>query len=296
VANFNTDKVAVLLKNVGSGFTRVPGDIETGGDGPQAIVTGKFNNDNHLDLAALHFGSNNVSILLGNGDGSFALAASSPISLPSGIAGNGASLTALDFNGDRKFDLAAATYNAGDGTESHIYVLLGDGQGGFSQTQNFQPGFPPSSIAAADFNDPPDGLPDLAASFFCSGEVAILINPNPPPIITVAIDIKPGSFPNSINRKSDGKIPVAILSSSTFDAPAQVDPNSLTFGHTGNENSLVFCNASPEDVNQDGLLDLVCHFDTQTAAFQPGDTQGILKGKTTSGTPITGTDSVRIVN
>jgi hypothetical protein len=114
-------------------------------------------------------------------------------------------------------------------------------------------------------------------------------------VITADIDIKPGSFPNSINPKSKGKIPVAILSSATFNAVTQVDQGSLTFGHIGNELSLAFCNSNGEDVNGDTLLDLVCHFHTQTAAFESGDTQGILKGKTVGDIPIIGTDSVRIV-
>ena len=114
-------------------------------------------------------------------------------------------------------------------------------------------------------------------------------------VLTVTIDIKPGSDPNSINPKSRGTIPVAILSSSTFDAFASVDTTSLTFGRTGNENSLAFCNGSPGDVNGDGLLDLMCHFDTQKTGFLAGDTLGKLKGKTVTGTPIAGSDSVRIV-
>ena len=115
------------------------------------------------------------------------------------------------------------------------------------------------------------------------------------PVLNVAIDIKPGSFPNSINPGSRGKIPVAVLSSTDFSASAQTNRNSLTFGRTGDEHSLAFCDSSPEDVNKDGFLDLVCHFDTQTAAFQSGDTQGILKGQALSGTPLSGTDSVSIV-
>ena len=109
------------------------------------------------------------------------------------------------------------------------------------------------------------------------------------------IDIKPGSDPNSINPKSRGTIPVAILSSATFNAFASVDTTSLTFGHTGNEKSLAFCNGSPSNINGDAFLDLMCHFDTQKTGFQSGDTVGKLKGKTGSGTPIIGTDSVRIV-
>ena len=75
----------------------------------------------------------------------------------------------------------------------------------------------------------------------------------------------------------------------------RVNTTSLTFGRTGDESSLAFCNSNGEDVNRDGLLDLVCHFDTQAAAFRPGDTQGILKGQTVEGTAVMGTDSVLIV-
>ncbi len=112
---------------------------------------------------------------------------------------------------------------------------------------------------------------------------------------SVPIDITPGDFPNSINPRSRGKILVAILSSPTFDAPAHVDHGSLTFGRTGDEPSLAFCNAGPEDVNGDGLPDLVCQFHTPTAAFQAGDTEGVLKGKTIAAKPFSGSDSVRIV-
>jgi hypothetical protein len=111
----------------------------------------------------------------------------------------------------------------------------------------------------------------------------------------VDIDIKPGSVPNRINLRSKGKITVAILSSPTFYAPSEVDPTSLTFGRTGNEPSLAFCNKTPEDMNGDGLPDMVCHFKTQATGFLSGDTQGVLKGKTLSEVPIKGTDSVRIV-
>ncbi len=117
----------------------------------------------------------------------------------------------------------------------------------------------------------------------------------PETILPVAIDIKPGGFANSINPKSGGKIPVAILSSPTFDAPNEVNRNSLMFGRTGTEASLSLCNTIPEDVNGDGLLDQVCHFFTSLTAFQLGDTEGILTGLTLEGTAIQGRDSVTIL-
>lgn len=114
-------------------------------------------------------------------------------------------------------------------------------------------------------------------------------------VVKVAIDIKPGSFPNSINLKSQGKIPVAVLSTADFDAPGDVDPDSLTFGPTGDEVSPAVCSPSPEDVNGDGLHDLVCHFFTQSAGFECGDEVGYLKGQTVNGVPIEGSDSARVV-
>ena len=111
----------------------------------------------------------------------------------------------------------------------------------------------------------------------------------------MSIDVKPGGLPNSINTKSKGNIPVAILSNATFDAPGEVNKQSLTFGRTGAETSLRSCSNGAEDVNGDGLLDLVCHFTTASTGFQVGDTEGILKGVTVEGTPIVGHDSVRIL-
>jgi hypothetical protein len=116
-----------------------------------------------------------------------------------------------------------------------------------------------------------------------------------PPVIEVDIDIKPGSFPNSVNHRGKGKIPVAILSTADFDAPSDVGPDSLTFGPTGDEDSLAFCSPSPEDVDGDGLYDLVCHFFTQSAGFACGDEMGVLKGQTVDGVPMEGSDSVRIL-
>jgi len=97
--------------------------------------------------------------------------------------------------------------------------------------------------------------------------------------LTVSIMIKPGEVPASINTQSRGTIPVAILSAANFDATALVDRASLTFGHSGSEHSLSFCNAGGGDVNGDGLPDLMCHFTTQLTGFQPGDTMGVLNGK-----------------
>jgi hypothetical protein len=123
-------------------------------------------------------------------------------------------------------------------------------------------------------------------------------NEPPPATLPVTIDIEPGGSPNNIDARSEGKIRVAILSRPEFDARVRVDRASLRFGRTGNETSLAFCNPGGdfrEDVNGDGLADLVCHFDKAAAGFQHGDTQGVLTGRTHEDDMLRGSDSVRIV-
>jgi hypothetical protein len=110
-------------------------------------------------------------------------------------------------------------------------------------------------------------------------------------VLPVEIDI----MPDRIKLTSKGKIPVAILSTNEFNAPEMVDWDTLTFGREGSEDSLAFCDRNSQDVNGDGLMDLVCHFYTQKTDLQCTDTAGILIGKTVKGTPIEGSDSVNIV-
>ena len=107
----------------------------------------------------------------------------------------------------------------------------------------------------------------------------------------VTVDIKPGSAKNPINLKSKGVIPVAILSSATFDA-STIDPASVQFGPSGatsTQNSL-------EDSNGDGRLDLVLHFRAQETGIQTSDTQACLTGQTDGGLRIEGCDSLQTKN
>jgi len=111
-------------------------------------------------------------------------------------------------------------------------------------------------------------------------------------ITTVQIDIKPGAFPNRLNPKSKGVIPVTILSTASFDATT-VDPLSVRFGPAGateahNKGHL-------GDVDGDGDQDVLLHFKTQQTGIQCGDTSASLAGSTFSGKAIKGTDSIQTV-
>ena len=114
------------------------------------------------------------------------------------------------------------------------------------------------------------------------------------PILAVAIDISPGDSPNMVKAKSKGEISVAVLSTSSFDAPVSVDPAALTFGRTGDERSWASCEAGGVDIDGDGLPDLLCHFVIGMTGFQAGDSEGVLKGWTRDGLALLGKDHVRI--
>jgi hypothetical protein len=113
----------------------------------------------------------------------------------------------------------------------------------------------------------------------------------------VDIDIKPGSWPNSINLGSKGVIPIAILSTPDFDA-TQVDPGTVALAGAGvalrgkGNKSL----AHEEDVNGDGLPDLVVQVETENldpSVFQDGF--ATLTGQTFGGQDIQGSDEIVVV-
>jgi hypothetical protein len=107
----------------------------------------------------------------------------------------------------------------------------------------------------------------------------------------VQLDIKPGSYPNAINPRANGVIPVAILSTSTFDA-STIDSSTLRFGPG---QARPANRAHVEDVNGDGLPDMVVQFSTPSSQIACSDTASFLVGKTLSGQIIAAADSVRTV-
>jgi hypothetical protein len=169
VANFASRNVSVLLGN-GDGTFQAARIFSTGAD-PLSVAVADFDGDGHLDLVVTNFTSpdrSTVSVLLGNGDGTFqaarnfSFAGSNPFSVAVG-----------DFNGDGHLDLAVADagyYDLGQ----NVSVLLGNGDGTFQTARNFPAGSHPSSVAVGDFNG--DGFPDLAVANPVSNAVSILLN------------------------------------------------------------------------------------------------------------------------
>ena len=109
---------------------------------------------------------------------------------------------------------------------------------------------------------------------------------------TVRIDIRPGSALNRIDLSSRGVIPVAILTTDTFDATT-VEPVMVRFGRIGTEAALV--QSTLRDVDRDGDTDLILGFRARQTGIQCRDTSATLTGKTFDGQAIEGSDSIKTV-
>jgi hypothetical protein len=112
---------------------------------------------------------------------------------------------------------------------------------------------------------------------------------------TVSIDIMPSNDLNCFNSDGHGVIPVGILSSTDFDANL-VDPTTVSLD--GQEVRLVGkgnLQAHSEDVNGDGLDDLIVQIEDLDGTYQEGDTMATLTAVTYDGIPIQGMDSICIV-
>ena len=148
----------------------------------------------------------------------------------------------------------------------------------------------------------PNVTVDSAAALLTSEAIALLrfnteylLDQLPSPELIIAIDIKPGSDPNNINCKNqNGMIPVAILTTNTFDATT-VDPLTVRFGRTGTEASEAHNKGHSEDADGDGDLDMVLHFRFGNTGIQCGDSEAILTGQTNDGKQIRGSDAIQTV-
>ncbi|MFH0799934.1 MAG: InlB B-repeat-containing protein [Pseudomonadota bacterium] len=168
--NAGGDGVSVWL-GVGNGTFNAAAGYEAGGLGAGAkawLISGDFNGDGNIDLAALSFlPAANVSVLLGNGDGTFLAKTDYPIA-----DGDPRRIIAADIDGDNDIDLAVGTFK---GADWNIALLLNNGTGIFA-TSYYDAG--PTignnnSLIAADFDK--DGKVDLAITDDVAGDISVLL-------------------------------------------------------------------------------------------------------------------------
>jgi hypothetical protein len=188
--------------------------------GISGLITGDFNGDRKLDLAFLAdtvtpagIDSFSVCIELGNGDGSFQSPLCSPVRQPA-VGGQSFPtwLSASDFNGDGKLDLAVA--NAEDGTNT-VSVFLGNGDGTLQSPVNSAAGTNPVGLAVGDFNR--DGKLDLA--------VYTLVQSNGPTTTSISILLGngDGTFQSPVSHASGSGLSISSLGVGDFNGDGKLD-------------------------------------------------------------------------
>ncbi len=245
---------------------------------PLAITTGDFNGDGIVDAAVTSSETNQVSILLGIGDGNFKPAVNYP------VGADPVAIVAGDFNHDGHLDLAVLNNNPNKvDTGGSISILTGQGDGTFVAGATYAVGYLPTALAVGDFDG--DGNLDLAA---------VISNPNlqfNPGFVTIFTGSATGTFtaqanygvglvPSSIavgDFNGDGKLDLAVgsaavsLTNPQSEVSILVNTGSGTFsagssfvvGPLGS----VPISIAAADFNNDGRLDL---------AVALNDTNGIV--------------------
>jgi hypothetical protein len=202
------------------------------------LAVGDFNGDGKLDLATANYDGDSVSVLLGNGDGSFQSPLYTPLPPLPGLAPiqptvpqQPKAIVMGDLNGDGKMDLAVTTRSSyllyqgtgfygpyyGTAYTSNAVVLLGHGNGTFTATQTIpltngfysNPNAIPVAITAANLNG--DNFPDLAVADSNNNTLSVLIN-----AADWSTTPQPGSFavsgfPSSTTAGVSGNFTVTAL-------------------------------------------------------------------------------------
>ena len=235
------------------------------GTGPESVVVADFNGDGFPDIATANFGSNNVSVLVQNNDGTFQPAVSyavgqRPLSLQMG-----------DVNGDGKLDLLFI--NSADGT---LGILLGNGDGTFQTEQTVTlPVGSLSFLAVGDFNGdtkldvaistPSAQVGQYNATVLLGNGDGTFQSPVTYPLPAQPISLAAADFNGdgkldlvTAGVSSNGTAPISVLlgkGDGTFKAALGTKVNQVTAG-------LVLA-----DFNQDGKLDIA----TATASANTSD-------------------------
>jgi hypothetical protein len=189
----SNNRVQVLL-GTGTG-TFGPATSYTTASNPRSVHAADFNGDGKPDLVTANSGttSNNVSVFLNSGSGTFAAAVNYSI----GASTDPYSVIAADFDGDGKLDLATANFSG-----NNISVLLGSGTGTFAAPVNYAVGTKPYAVTAADFDG--DGRVDLAAANSVAnptiGEVSVLLNTTVGTTLPLNLISFSGSRSNDVNK------------------------------------------------------------------------------------------------
>ena len=172
VINAVTNNISILLGD-GDGTLTPAGSVSVAdilhgqiASTPFGVVTGDFNKDGDVDLVTSNLGTNNVSSLLGRGDGTFERADVYPLLTSNSLGLASFPIVAADVDSDADLDLVS-------GGATGITILEGHGDGSFAAVRHYHTGVAISCIEVADFDH--DGEVDLATTAIGTSNYAILL-------------------------------------------------------------------------------------------------------------------------
>jgi hypothetical protein len=294
VANSKSDTISVLLGN-GNGTFQPQRTISTGFYTPSSVAVADLNGDGKPDLVVTNFyyvrgyvgfPGKSVSVLLGNGDGTFQLPRS--FSTNTSVKNYGPSSVAVaDLNGDGKPDLVVTNYGysgyLGSYPGDKVSVLLGNGNGTFQAAKEYTTGTAPVSVAVADLNG--DGKPDLVVAdfgiqYFAAGTTVNVLLGNGDGSFQPAQILDVGKYPESVaisDLNGDGKPDIIVANLGGNDISVLQGNGDGTFKTqqtfaTGYGPPSVVAS----DLNGDGKPDLVVS--NAGSYFSPGQTVSVLLG------------------
>jgi hypothetical protein len=189
------------------------------GSSPESAAVGDFNGDGKLDLVAVTQQINptapgNLSVLLGNGDGSF----QPPVNIPISFAPFAVAVG--DFNGDGKLDVVATDSGFREGNT--VTVLLGNGDGTFQSPRSFAVGRNPVSVAVGDVNG--DGIPDIVTANMSDNTVSVLLGNGDGTFrnrVTYPVGVNPHSVALA-DFRGDGRLDIVTANEGFVDTPGGV--------------------------------------------------------------------------
>jgi hypothetical protein len=250
--------VTILLGNPDGTFARTTSySTTTAPYVAGGIAAADLAGNGKLDLITSNSGWTNqsagfvgqISVLRGNGDGTF----QSPTSFP----GGGGNMAVADFNGDGKPDLAIPGPQNENWSGTSVAVFPGSGDGTFQPGNDYATSTGPIAVATGDFNG--DGKPDLVVVGYGSAMISILLGKGDG-TFQGHVDYAVGAAPTSVvvgDFNGDGKLDISIAN--LYDGTISV---LLGNGNGTFQNQVTYpAGTAPggiatADLNGDGKLDL----------------------------------------
>jgi hypothetical protein len=245
---------------------------------PGAVAVADFNGDGKPDLAVVNLGPlstsrSSLSVLLGNGDGSFQPAVTTDVLNNGPGLGVALSLAVGDFNGDGRTDVALNTLGS---ASSAVEVLLGKGDGSFQPNhQILSVGQSPFSLAVGDFDG--NGALDVVTAN-SNGTLSLLLG-NGDGSFRPRVDLNVGGVPRAIavgDFNGDGRLDVVTAQQLSDTVSVLLGHGDGTFARplvfTASGQGFTPSSMAVADVNGDGRLDLAIKSDSflDSDAFQIG--------------------------